>query len=67
LATLALVGVGPGYLSSHPAALAKTTKDDVDAAARRYLGPAGFVSVVVGDAEKIAEPLAAVDAVRLKA
>jgi predicted Zn-dependent peptidase len=63
LATLALAGVGPGYLTSHPAALAKTTKAEVDDAARAFFGPAGFVSVVVGDAEKITEPLAAVDAV----
>jgi predicted Zn-dependent peptidase len=66
LAMLALAGIGPGYLTSHPAALAKTTKDDVDAAARRYFGPAGFVSVVVGDAERVSGSLAAVDAVTVR-
>ncbi len=66
LATLALNGIGPGYLTSHPAAVAKTPKAAVDEAARRYLAPAGLVTVVVGDADAIAGPLSAVDSVAVK-
>ncbi|MFZ0171679.1 MAG: pitrilysin family protein [Acidimicrobiales bacterium] len=65
LAALLLDGVGPGYLVSHPAAIAKTTKAEVEAAARRYLAPAELVTVVVGDADEVARPLSMIDALRI--
>lgn len=64
LATLAVEGTGPGYLSAHPASIARTTKAEVDEAARRYLSPAAMVTVIVGDADAVGEPLRIVDAVR---
>jgi zinc protease len=64
LATLAVEGTSPGYLSAHPARIARTTKAEVDEAARRHLSPAAMVAVVVGDAGAVGEPLALVDAVR---
>jgi predicted Zn-dependent peptidase len=66
LATLALAGIGPGYLTANPAALARTTRAEVEAAARRYLAPSELVTIVVGDAAEIAGPLAAIDGVTVK-
>ncbi|MGO8877313.1 MAG: M16 family metallopeptidase [Acidimicrobiales bacterium] len=66
LAALVVGGVGPGYLTSYPAMLAKTSKTQVEAAARRYLAPAGMVTVVVGDADEVASPLSAIDAITVK-
>jgi len=63
LATLAVEGTGPDYLSGHPARIARTTKAEVDEAARRYLSPAAMVTVVVGDAEGVGRSLSVVDAV----
>ncbi|MBB3086052.1 M16 family metallopeptidase [Geodermatophilus sabuli] len=55
----ALVGAGlpPNWLTEHGRALAEVTVDDVQAAAHRYLQPAGLTAVVVGDAERVATPL----------
>jgi hypothetical protein len=39
--------------------LAKATRDDVAAAAAHYLAPAKAVTVVLGDAERVAAPLSA--------
>jgi predicted Zn-dependent peptidase len=61
LSTLASAGIGPGYLQSYPAAIVRATKEEVDAAARKYLAPADMVTVVVGDAASVAGPLAAVE------
>jgi predicted Zn-dependent peptidase len=61
LSTLALAGIGPGYLQSYPAAVIRVTKDEVDAAARKYLAPTEMVTVVVGDAASVTGPLAAVE------
>ena len=65
LATLGLAGIGPGYLASYPAALAKVTKAEVEAAARHYFAPSDLVTVIVGDAEAVAGPLSAVDTVKV--
>lgn len=65
LGTLTLAGVGPGYLGSYPAALHRASHNEVEAAARHYLAPAGFATVVVGDAGAVGDGLAAIDAVRL--
>ena len=61
LAALARVGVGPGYVASHPKGLARATQADIDAAARNYLAPSSMVTVVVGDANVVNDPLALVD------
>ncbi|MFL6129535.1 MAG: M16 family metallopeptidase [Mycobacteriales bacterium] len=63
----ALIGVGLGldWLRTHPQQLAAVTLDEVSAAARRYLAPAGMVAVVLGEAAEIAEPLGALGPVEL--
>jgi zinc protease len=51
------------HLRGHSAALAAASRDEVAAAATRYLAPARAVTVVLGDAEKVAGPLEALVAV----
>ncbi len=67
LASLTSAYAGNGlrldFLAEHAARLAKATVDDVAEAAARYLAPAKAVTVVLGDAERVAEPLAALTAV----
>ncbi|SCL13416.1 M16 family metallopeptidase [Micromonospora inyonensis] len=62
LASLTSAYAGSGlrldFLAEHAARLAKATVDDVAEAAARYLAPAGAVTVVLGDAERIAPGLA---------
>jgi zinc protease len=57
----ALVGAGlpADWLAGHQRALASVTVEEVHAAARRYLAPDALTAVVVGDAEQVAGPLAA--------
>ncbi|KWV32042.1 M16 family metallopeptidase [Micromonospora rifamycinica] len=57
-------GLRLDFIAEHAARLAKATVDDVAEAAARYLAPAGAVVVVLGDAERVAGPLAALTAVR---
>ncbi|SBT47174.1 M16 family metallopeptidase [Micromonospora auratinigra] len=68
LASLTSAYAGNGlrldFLAEHAARLAKATVDDVAEAGARYLAPARAVTVVLGDAERIAGPLAAVTPVR---
>ena len=52
-------GLDPSWLAEHSARLAKVTVDEVSAAAAAFFGPARFVGVVVGDAGRIADPVAA--------
>jgi predicted Zn-dependent peptidase len=63
LAALASAYAGSGlrleFLAEHTARLTKVTRDDVAAAAATYLAPARAVTVVLGDAERIQRPLAA--------
>jgi predicted Zn-dependent peptidase len=63
LAALASAYAGSGlrleFLAEHAARLTKVTRDDVAAAAATYLAPARAVTVVLGDAERIQRPLAA--------
>jgi predicted Zn-dependent peptidase len=56
----ALVGAGLGvdWLAEHQRALGAVTVEEVQEAARRYLSAPALTAVVVGDAEKVAEPLA---------
>jgi predicted Zn-dependent peptidase len=67
LAALASAYAGSGlrleFLAEHAARLAKATRDDVAAAAAKYLAPARAVSVVLGDAGRIEGPLVALTAV----
>ena len=68
LASLTSAYAGNGlrldFLAEHAARLAKATVDDVAEAAARYLAPAKAVIVVLGDAARVAEPLAALTAIR---
>ncbi|MGC5659572.1 M16 family metallopeptidase [Micromonospora sp. WMMD723] len=68
LAALTSAYAGSGlrldFLAEHAARLAKVTVDDVAEVGARYLAPAGAVVVVLGDAERIAGPLAALTPVR---
>ncbi|MEU4640287.1 pitrilysin family protein [Micromonospora sp. NPDC023814] len=63
LASLTSAYAGNGlrleFLAEHAARLAKATVADVAEAAARYLAPARAVTVVLGDAERIAPQLAA--------
>ncbi|MEV1331865.1 pitrilysin family protein [Micromonospora costi] len=52
-------GLRLDFLAEHAARLAKATVADVAEAAARYLAPAKAVTVVLGDAERIAPSLAA--------
>jgi zinc protease len=57
----ALVGSGlpVDWLAEHQRALAAVTVDEVQEVSRRYLAAAALTAVVVGDAERVAEPLRA--------
>jgi predicted Zn-dependent peptidase len=63
----ALIGVGLGldWLRTHPQLLAAVTLEEAAAAARRYLAPAGMVTVVLGEAADISAPLGALGPVEL--
>ncbi|RBY86501.1 pitrilysin family protein [Blastococcus sp. TF02A-30] len=64
----ALIGAGlpVGWLAEHQRALEAVTVDEVRAAALRYLAPAGLTAVVVGDAEHVEAPLAALGPVTVR-
>ncbi|MFI6762920.1 M16 family metallopeptidase [Micromonospora sp. NPDC050417] len=63
LAALASAYAGFGlrldFLAEHSARLARATRDEVAAAAAKYLAPSRAVTVVLGDAARIAGPLSA--------
>ncbi|MGH9291831.1 MAG: M16 family metallopeptidase [Acidimicrobiales bacterium] len=67
LAILAVAGLRPEYLARYPARLATVTKEEVDGAAARYLAPSTLATVVVGDAEVVTDPLAALGQVEVPA
>jgi zinc protease len=54
-------------LRGYSAALAAATRDEVAEVAARHLAPSQAVTVVLGDAEKVAAPLAALTAVEREA
>ncbi|MGR6321952.1 pitrilysin family protein [Micromonospora soli] len=68
LASLTSAYAGNGlrldFLAEHAARLAKATVDDVAEVAARYLAPAKAVTVVLGDAERVADSLATLTPVR---
>ena len=57
-------GLRLDFLAEHAARLAKTTVDDIAEVGARYFAPARAVVVVLGDAERVAGPLAALTPVR---
>jgi len=61
--TYAAFGLRLDYLVEHTARLASATREEVAAAAQRYLAPARAVTVVLGDADRIAGPLATLSTV----
>jgi zinc protease len=67
LAALAGVGLGLDWLRDHPRRLAEVSVEDMFAAAHRHLAPARLVTVVLGDAARVGEPLGAFGRVQLAA
>jgi zinc protease len=67
LSTYAGFGLRLDYLAEHSARLAAATRDEVAAAAARYLAPARAVTVVLGDADRVAGSLAALTPVERQA
>jgi zinc protease len=59
VSTYAGFGLRLDYLAQHAGRLERATRDDVAAAAARYLAPAKAVTVVLGDADRVAGPLSA--------
>ncbi|SFE65467.1 M16 family metallopeptidase [Blastococcus tunisiensis] len=64
----ALVGAGlpPGWLAEHQQALAEVTVEQVQEVSRRYLASTALTAVVVGDADRVAEPLGALAPVSVR-
>jgi predicted Zn-dependent peptidase len=58
VSTYAGFGLRLDFLAQHADRLVKATREDVAAAAARYLAPANAVTVVLGDAERIEPSLA---------
>jgi zinc protease len=71
LAGLAITYAGYGlrldYLVGHAQRLASATREDVAAAAARYLAPAAGVTVVLGDADRVRDGLATLGPTELSA
>ena len=65
LATLATLGLGLDWLLSHPGRLRGVTREQVAEAAAEFFAPSRFTGVVVGDATRLAGPLAALGGVQL--
>jgi zinc protease len=67
LAGLAITYAGYGlrlsFLAEHSARLAAATLDEVAAVAGHYLAPAHGVTVIIGDADRVADPLGAISAI----
>jgi predicted Zn-dependent peptidase len=59
LSALSAFGLGLDWVMGHPARLQAATVEDVSAAAAEFFAPSAFTSVIVGDAETIEGPLAA--------
>jgi predicted Zn-dependent peptidase len=64
----ALIGAGlpVGWLAEHQRGLEAVTVDEVREASRRYLAPGALTAVVVGDAEHVEAPLAALGPVTVR-
>ncbi|MDQ6937846.1 MAG: insulinase family protein [Actinomycetota bacterium] len=62
LSSLAGSGLGLDYLAAQPGRLAAVTTEQVSAAAATYLAPSRLVTVIVGDAAQVSDPLRAITA-----
>ncbi len=65
LTALARLGLDADWLRGHPARLQAVSAEEVAAVATTFLAPIRFTGVVVGDAEELAGPLAALGGVAL--
>ncbi len=65
LVTLAALGLDLDWLLTHPARMAAVTAAQVAEAATHFFAPSRFTGVVVGDAKRLADPLAALGGVEL--
>ncbi|MDQ4103980.1 MAG: insulinase family protein, partial [Actinomycetota bacterium] len=65
LVTLASLGFDLDWLLSHPNRLQAVTTGQVAEAAAEFLAPSRFTGVVVGDAKRLADPLAALGGVEI--
>jgi predicted Zn-dependent peptidase len=65
LVTLAALGLNLDWLRTHPSRLEAVTTEQVAEAAAAFFAPTRFTGVVVGDAERLASPLAALGGVEL--
>ncbi len=65
LATLAILGLDLDWLLTHPIRLQAVTTGEVAEAAAEFFAPSRFTGVVVGDAKRLADPLAALGGVEL--
>lgn len=63
-ARLEYYGYAPDYLETYRDNIARVTREDVLAAARKHLKPEAFKLVVVGDAAKFDKPLSSFGSVR---
>lgn len=66
LVRLATAGMGTDYLSNYAKAIAKVSKDDVDAIAATLFAPTDLVAVVLGDASEIAASIGRVMALEVR-
>ncbi|AGP61342.1 M16 family metallopeptidase [Streptomyces rapamycinicus] len=66
LVNLIAEGVDPGWVRGYPRRLAAVSRADVLAAARTYLAPDALDTVVVGDADALAGPLARIESLRVR-
>ncbi len=60
LSVLAAAGLGVEWLREHPARLATVTVEQAHQAASTYLAPTALTTVLVGDADRVQDPLLAV-------
>lgn len=67
LATVLAGGLDVGFLAEFPRQVGRVGLDDVLEAGRGWLAPRRFVTVLVGDAERVAGALEAVDDVEVRA
>ena len=65
LTAVAVVGLDLGWVRDHPGRLQAVTTSQVAEVAAEILAPVRFTGVVVGDAERLAGPLAALGGVEL--
>ncbi|MGH3988137.1 MAG: M16 family metallopeptidase, partial [Pseudonocardiaceae bacterium] len=65
LIALATLGLDLDWLLAHPSRLQAVTTEQVAEVAAEFFAPSRFTGVLVGDAERLAKPLAALGGVEL--